>query len=56
MKFAENILSWLFPVRLPRVEFPLNGNAENAAYDGILWRAYDVRQTGIEKHWKEKRP
>ena len=54
MKLVNYILSVLFPVRLPRVEFPLNGNAADPPCDGILWRAYDVRQTGIEKHWKER--
>jgi len=51
-------LSQLFPVRLPSVvlEFseppaaPLDAFAEPVIEDGILWRAYDVRRTGIERH------
>ena len=54
MKWAEYILSVLFPVRLPRIECPLNGIAADPPYDGILWKAYDVRQTGIERFERER--
>jgi hypothetical protein len=52
----EYILSRLFPVKLPSIK--LERAPQGRRWDafegpvtecGILWRAYDVRRTGIEK-------
>ena len=52
------LLSFLFPVRLPKLTpetSPVSVSASADPYhtpvteDGVLWRAYDVRRTGVEK-------
>lgn len=53
----DKILSLLFPVILPKIELepPSMPKHSPDAYatplveDGILWRGYDVRRTGIER-------
>ena len=54
----EYSLSQLFPVTLPKIvlEFTTprgcfgDAFAEPVLEDGIMWHAYDVRRTGIERH------
>ena len=56
----EKLLSSLFPVTLPgHMEEPrhehltllsLDVFSKPVVEDGILWRAYDVKRTGIEKY------
>lgn len=50
------MLAKLFPPKLPRVEFFQEACISGQDHinlpvieDGILWRGYDVRWTGIEK-------
>lgn len=52
----EKMLAKLFPPKLPRVEFFQEACISGQDHinlpvieDGILWRGYDVRWTGIEK-------
>jgi len=53
MKIIETLLSLMFPVRLPKVE--LEPSVEPADEQGsILWVAYDVRRTGVERHFTEE--
>lgn len=61
MNTFERVLSLMFPPKLShlaakreRVEF-CGGFEESIPEAGILWRGYDVRQTGIEKHFAEER-
>lgn len=57
----DKILSLLFPVTLPKIdlEAPLEVKHTPDAYatplieDGILWRGWDVRRTGIERVQQE---
>lgn len=57
----DKILSLLFPVTLPKVELEPPSKAQHSpdafetplVEDGILWRAYDVRRTGIERMQQE---
>jgi hypothetical protein len=51
------LLSILFPVILPKIELELPAPVRHSsdAYatplveDGVLWRGYDVKRTGIER-------
>lgn len=59
-RIIERPLSVLFPVRLPQVELEFHPAPESwDAFEqpvtecGILWRAYDVRRTGIERMQQE---
>jgi hypothetical protein len=51
----ERLLAEIFPPRIPRFRVKWTGGIEDDVQgDGILWRAYDVRADGIEKHaWEE---
>lgn len=51
-----NLLALLFPPRFQKVESfeeacisPNDITALPLTEDGVMWRAYDVRKTGIEK-------
>lgn len=53
----ENIRTWLFGIvqnlwgpKLPKCQYE-PPNPEDLDDSGILWVAYDVRRSGIEKHW-----
>jgi hypothetical protein len=61
MRIVEDILAALFPPSLPALKIPehkfsvkwTEGIEPEDFGDGILWRAYDVRTTGIERMMKE---
>ncbi len=64
MNLIAKILGILFPPRFPSLdarhaiaELPADADPMNVEVTecGILWRAYDVRKTGIEKHIAEER-
>ena len=52
MKFIEDLLSRLFPVRLPRIELSAVTHVEEQGV--VVRRMYEVRETGIERHWREE--
>ncbi len=55
-RLFEQALTLLFPPRLGRIDGAVvyrPGEHAEPLGDGVLWRAYDVRQDAIERHWRE---
>lgn len=53
---GETVLALLFPPKMGRINArlryqPTGDFLEEDLGDGIVWRAYDVRASGIEKHF-----
>jgi hypothetical protein len=59
--YWEPLLRWLFPPKMGYINTRMTYRASGVFSDedlgdGIVWRGYDVRATGIEKHfWRISR-